>query len=121
MVDSEAAVLAAHANHFVNHVKSVVRDLRPRILLADYFSDRHVAGLLDVEERLVRGSAHFLRLKLCKVLLDNFVRLHVPIVVFLNDVVVLGESTFCSLRCRAAKHATDFGGRGLHVLGLLLV
>ena len=83
-------MLATHADDFVNEVQSAIGDLRPRILLTDYLANGLVSRVLELQKAFRLCSAHLLTLLLLEVLSNDFVCLHVAIVVFLDNVVVFG-------------------------------
>ena len=98
MINAEAPVLAAHAYNLVNHVVSVLGDLRPCVLLADHFTDLLVLSLFDIKEGLGGCSTRLFGFLLVDVLSDDFVCFHVAVEVFLYDVMALGVSgALCAL------------------------
>ena len=99
MVDTKAPMLAPHPHDLVDHVEAIFWDLRPRVLLADDFTDLLVLCLFEVEERLGRGPTRLVGFLLFEVLGYDFVSLHVAVVVLLHNTVALGVSrAFGTLR-----------------------
>ena len=92
MVDAKSSVLAAHSDDLIDHVELVLGDLRSCILLTDHLCNILIPCLLDLEEGLCRGPPMLLRLLPLQVIVHDLVRLHVPVIVFLDDVVVFGEA-----------------------------
>ena len=96
MVNAEATMLASHSRHFVDHVEARFGDGRARVLLANHSTDRLILVIFRLEQSLVGGSTHLHCLLLFRMLSDYLICFHMPIVIFLDNVMIF--CMMCTLR-----------------------
>ena len=106
MVNAEAPMLSTHADHLLDHVHTTLWYLRPCILLTDDLTNGLVLAIVEFKQGFLLCTTGLLAFFLCKVLLNSFVRLHVPVVVLRHNIVIPRIiRTQRSLRCQSADRA----------------